>query len=154
MNQIQSVNPYYTIPGIFPSSSGNSITIIEGAPGPKGDAGEQGPKGDTGEQGPKGTCEYPNTTVVKDDYIASIADYYIGVVSEDPITISLPENPPNGKILVIKWELGTPAGQRIATINTLDGSLIDGASSQKIKAPYRMLQVIYRAGAWYIIGKI
>lgn len=150
MNQIQNVNPFYGIPGLLPNSGNSSITVIAGEQGPPG---PMGPKGDPGPPG-ECSCEALNTVVVENDYASSNTDYYIGLVSEDPITVWLPLNPSNGKILVIKWELGTPAGQRIATIETLDGSLIDGASSQKIKAPYRMIQVIYRAGAWYIIGKI
>ena len=143
MNQVQTLSPYYHVPSMISPVVPNTI-IIAGTPG------EPGPPGEPG------TCScYPESTyVTSEDYICSLDDYYIGLVNNDPIKVWLPEEPSNGKQIIIKYELGNPAGQRITTVLTLDGSLIDGASSHRIKAPHRMLHVLFRNNQWHIIGKI
>jgi len=171
MNQMQTISPIFASPGLLPHQCTSSITIIAGEQGPPGVQGPQGEQGPQGLPGPQGTCRCDcdteddedeedrsvvlrNTVVVDSDYSASITDYYIGINAEKPITVELPRFPYNGKEILIKWEFGTPVGQKVAKITTIDGSLIDGASSQSIKPPYRMIHLLFRGVAWYIVGTV
>lgn len=125
-----------------------------GPPGPqgeKGDTGEAGPPGPQGEKGEAGDCNCCAEILVANDYSATSNDYYIGVNSENPVTITLPEDPEDCLQLIIKAEMGPPLGNRKVTINTIDGSTIDGEEDYVLEVPYSFLRVISRGGEWYII---
>jgi hypothetical protein len=47
--------------------------------------------------------------------------------------------------------MGPPLGNRKVTIDTTDGSTIDGEEDYVIEFPYGSLRVISRGGEWYII---
>jgi hypothetical protein len=80
-----------------------------------------------------------------------MADYYIGVANPRQVTITLPSYPSHCIQLVIKEELGPPVGNRIITITTEDGSLIDGNTDFVITEPYEVLRLIYRGGEWHVV---
>lgn len=124
-----------------------------GPPGPPGPAGEQGPPGPpgpVGEQGQPGprTC---SKILVSEDYTATVDDFYIGVDSSEPVTITLPENCDDSCELVIKAEMGPPLGNRKVTIATSDDSQIDGEDSIVFTVPYESTRLICRGGNWWII---
>lgn len=127
-----------------------------GPPGPKGDTGDvgpQGPKGDSGPQGLTGKCDCRNTAVlVSNDYTALLTDFYIGVNSNKPITITLPVTGiPDSTDYIIKAEMGPPVGNRKITIKAENGGLIDGNSSYVIQQPYESIELLFRGGEWHII---
>ncbi len=141
-----------------------------GPPGPqgeKGDTGEQGPpgpqgekgdKGETGEQGPpgppgaNGTCNSSCAAIlVSGDYVASCNDYYIGVNSNNSVTVTLPPDCNSCCQIVVKAEMGPPLGNRKITITTSDGSFIDGANNYIMSIPYESVQLICRGGDWHIV---
>lgn len=156
MNQYQTINPNFVLGfAAIPPNTTNTI-VIEGTPGPKGDPGEQGPKGDPGEQGPKGdpgACRCI-AKVLYESYQIVTGDFYIGLRNVEPIEVFLPENPVDCEQYIIKYELGVPVMHKEALIVATNGLLIEGVSSTKIKAPYKMLHLFYRGDQWYIIGKI
>jgi hypothetical protein len=138
-------------------------------PGPPGPPGEQGPPGPPGEQGPPGvgttgpqgppgppgpagicSCKC-SSILVSSDYTATCDDYYIGVNSENPVTISLPENCTDCCEIIVKAEMGPPLGNRKVTVTTTDGSYIDGKDKYVIEVPYQSVNVFCRGGDWYII---
>ena len=149
-----------------------------GPPGPEGPPGPQGEKGDTGEQGPPGekgdtgdagapgepgppgpqgntgqcscTC---NSVFISADYIASCNDYYIGVRSDGPVTIILPECDANGCCqLVVKAEMGPPLGNRKVTLlPSANTSTIDGDTEYVMNIPWESVQLFCRDGNWFII---
>ena len=144
----------------------------EGPPGPqgeKGDTGEQGPpgeKGDTGDAGPPGEPGPPgpqgntgqcsctcNSVFISADYIASCNDYYIGVRSDGPVTIILPECDANGCCqLVVKAEMGPPLGNRKVTLlPSANTSTIDGDTEYVMNIPWESVQLFCRDGNWFII---
>lgn len=145
----------------------------QGEPGPKGDAGEPGPKGDTGDQGPPGIPGEPGiqgdtgpqgprgepgtcscnckAILVSQDYTANVDDYYIGVSSDGPVSVTLPPNAPDCTELIVKAEMGPPLGNRKVTVTTSDGSFIDGSSDYIITVPYQSVNIICRNGDWWII---
>jgi hypothetical protein len=123
----------------------------KGAKGDKGDQGPEGPKGDKGPEGPPGECNCCEEILISQNYQATSNDYYIGVNSKNPVTVTLPEDPEDCLQLIIKAEMGPPLGNRKVTIDTTDGSTIDGEEDYVIEFPYGSLRVISRGGEWYII---
>jgi hypothetical protein len=99
---------------------------------------------------PACTCEKQCITV-DSSYQATANDFYIGVNSEEPTTITLPPDCDNCQIIVIKAEMGPPLGNRKVTVTTSDGSLIDGSDDYILTTPYESVTVICNGGDWYVI---
>lgn len=127
-------------------------------PGPPGPPGESGPPGPPGEQGPPGppgpigicSCKC-STKLVTENYTATCNDYYIGVKSDVPVTISLPEECTDCCELIIKAEMGPPLGNRKVTVQATGASYIDGTDKYVIEVPYQSVNIICRDGDWHII---
>ena len=120
-----------------------------GEPGEQGSAGEPGPIGYTGSAG-ECNCEC-QAILVSEDYSATLDDYYIGVNSTGPVTITLPTSNGNCGEVIIKAEMGPPLGNRKITIITSDASLIDGETKYVIEVPYQSVNLFQRGGDWWII---
>ena len=167
MEQYQNISPWSS-PLFF--SGGHTTTIIAGPPGPKGDQGpigeqgipgeqgiqgEQGIPGEQGPQGESGKCTCSRKAIgITENYTVLDDDYYIGCRNTKPIEVTLPSTPNDATELIIKFELGTPVVHKEATIVTSDGSLIDGSTTRKVKAPYRGIHILYHAGEWFVISEI
>lgn len=132
----------------------------QGPPGEKGDPGEPGPPGPPGEQGPPGRQGEPgecscscNNVFISSDYIASSNDYYIGVRSDGPVTIILPECEANSCCqLTVKAEMGPPLGNRkITLLPSANTSTIDGDTEYVMNIPWESVQLFCRDGNWFII---
>ena len=134
-----------------------------GPPGPPGEQGPPGPPGQpgigtTGPQGPQGpqgepgvcTCKC-KSILVSSNYTATCDDYYIGVNSNEPVAISLPEDCTDCCEIIVKAEMGPPVGNRKVTVTTTDGSYIDGADKYVIEVPYQSVNIFCRGGDWHII---
>lgn len=119
------------------------VSIITGPPGPKGD---RGPPGLPGFH----SCECKTTTIV-DDYIASIDDYYIGCVNNTSINITLPPHPDRAIELVIKRQLESSTVHGLVSVETADGSLIDGQRSHTIRNPFGVLRIVWNSNNWFTI---
>jgi hypothetical protein len=143
------------------TGAGNDVVIINnheddcdecppGPPGPQGPQGEQGPPGPKGDKGDPGSC-FCNEILIDKDYEATSNDYYIGVNSEGPVTIALPETPRDCQQIVVKAEMPPPLGNRKITIITMDSSTIDGEDEYVMSIPYESVQLICRGGEWFII---
>jgi hypothetical protein len=122
-----------------------------------GVTGIQGLQGLQGIQGPSGSSEPGVCTckcksiLVSTDYTATCDDYYIGVNSNEPVTISLPEVCTDCCEIIVKAEMGPPLGNRKVTVTTTDGSYIDGKDKYVMEVPYQSVNVFCRGGDWYII---
>lgn len=128
------------------------ITTPPGPPGPagpQGDVGPQGAVGDIGPPGPAGSINR-NTVIVSEDYTATDTDYYIGINSDGPVTITLPDEAPNGTEYIIKLQMGAPIGTRKVTVKS--GSSIDSLNNIILTNPYEALQVLFQ-GAWHITNR-
>lgn len=126
-----------------------------GPPGKDGQTGEQGPPGEPGPPGPPGppgecTCKC-SAILVSEDYDATMDDYYIGVNSTGPVTITLPSDCRDCQEIIIKAEMGPPLGNRKITIETADGGLIDGEDEYVIVVPYQSVHLICRGGNWWAV---
>lgn len=137
----------------------------QGDPGPPGDTGPPGPPGKTGAQGaqgepgavgppgPPGDCDCKcKAILVTQSYTASSDDYYIGVTSSKPVTITLPSYPGDCQEIVVKAEMGPPLGNRKVTITTDDDSYIDDEANYILEVPYESVRLISRGGNWHIIS--
>lgn len=125
----------------------------QGLVGPQGPQGDSGPMGPQGPQGDPGTFDYINTVVSGSTYYALANDCYIGVNSKEPTDVYLPVDIEieDGKIIIVKAEMGPPIGNRKITILTLDGSKIDGNSSIVLDTPYSYVTLLWRGISWHII---
>ena len=130
-----------------------------GPPGPPGKDGSNGEQGQPGQPGPIGPPGPPGecscqcqAVVVFQDYTATLDDYYIGVNSTGPVTITLPTTPSTCQQIIVKAEMGAPLGTRKVTVTTSNGGLIDGLPEFVIEVPYQSVHLI-TAGetGWYII---
>jgi hypothetical protein len=126
----------------------------KGDPGEKGDKGKKGDKGDPGEKGDPGICIgcIYTAILVSETYNATEEDCYIGVNSTGPTTIYLPENPVDGKIIVVKAEMKPPLGNRKITVTTNDGTLIDGYGDYVIQVSHESVTLLYRGDDWHVIS--
>lgn len=129
-----------------------------GAQGPQGVAGaqgEQGPAGPQGEQGPPGpsgtmTCVL-NAKVITTSYTVQQDDCYIGVLNDKSIEIYLPENPPKGKLLIIKAQQKQIGNKKIYIV-TQNGDKIDDGDEIVLQSPYESVTLIFN-DSWHITGQ-
>ncbi len=82
------------------------------------------------------------------NYTAAVDDEYIGVNSTGAVTITLPAGIP-GRVYTIKDEHGKDSGK--ITIQPQTGEKIDNSTRYIISTPYQSVNVVFRAGGWWII---
>jgi hypothetical protein len=109
--------------------------------------GPPGPQGPPGPPGPPGTPGLVPVVTVESDYTALNTDYFIGVITGDTYTITLP-NGPEGTVFIVKDVLGDASINPITIVNTV---FIDGAAAATIDVDFGALVFIYSNGAWNII---
>lgn len=127
--------------------AGDDVIIISGGTqGPPGPQGIQGIQGPIGPAGPAGSLIVPTTTV-EANYTALSTDYFIGVVTSAPYTITLPLAP-DGTVYIVKDLLGNASTNPITITNT---ALIDGTTTAVINTNYGSLTFIFANGAWSLV---
>lgn len=127
---------------------------MPGPRGPKGPPGPAGPIGDQGPPGPPGWCEgcYNETVLTAGpEYNCNPDDFYIGVDGKGPTKVSLPTGVSDGKIIIVKVEMGPPIGKRKVTVLTVDGSTIDGEFEYIMETPYDVVRMLCRGGDWHVV---
>jgi hypothetical protein len=92
--------------------------------------------------------DFINVIGVTNNYTASITDEYIGVNSTAAVTITLPIGV-QGRIYTIKDEHGQGSGK--ITIQPQTGEKINNATNYVISVPFQSVNVVFRAGTWWII---
>lgn len=91
------------------------------------------------------------TILIDSNYAARENDYYIGVDAKKPVTVTLPADPSDGKVIVVKAEMKPPLGTRKITIEACDGSSIDSYSNHMIHVSHESVTLIYRGNSWHVI---
>lgn len=99
---------------------------------------------------PGGNCACSTKTVTS-SYSIQSSDYYIGVNSTGPTTITLPASPEDCLKFVIKLQMGAPIGNRKVTVIPQSPATIDGQTSYVMTVPYESVTVISNSGEWWII---
>lgn len=90
------------------------------------------------------------TTIVTESYDVEHDDYYLGVNCDKAITIKLPAESDDGRMLVIKAEMRPPIGARIITVRAGENA-IDGYGTRTIQVSNECVRLIYHDNAWRVI---
>ena len=129
----------------------------QGPPGPAGKDGEPGeigppgPQGPVGPTGPSGSCNCECSRIlVSQDYTAQVDDYYIGVNSDGPVTITLPADCKDCGEIIIKAEMKPPMGNRKITV-VANNATIDGYSEYVMQTSHEFVRLVCRGGEWWIV---
>lgn len=136
------------------SNSDNDVIINTNTTGTPGPPGPQGPQGLPGPPGPPGlsvnSCVLP-ARVITETYYVQPDDCYIGVLNTESIEIYLPENPPIGKMLIIKAQQKQIGNKKIYII-TQNGDKIDDGDEIVLQSPYESITLIFN-DSWHITGQ-
>lgn len=96
--------------------------------------------------------DVPITSVTSSSYSVTLNDYYIGVNYSGAVTITLPKADREGKIFVIKDELGeaSKGTNRYITILPSGSDLIDGKGKAILAYDYGSLSFIWKDNSWRV----
>lgn len=97
--------------------------------------------------------DVPITSVTTSSYSVTPQDYYIGVYYAGAVTITLPKADREGKIFVIKDELGeaSKGTNRYITILPTGSDLIDDRDRAILAYDYGSLTFIWKSNSWRVI---
>lgn len=97
--------------------------------------------------------DVPITSVTSSSYNITLNDYYIGINYQGAVTITLPKADREGKIFVIKDELGecSKGTNRYITILPSENDLIDGKNYAILAYDYGSLTFIWKNNSWRVI---
>lgn len=97
--------------------------------------------------------DVPITSVTTSSYTIKPQDYYIGVNYSGAVTITLPKADRQGKIFVVKDELGeaSKGTNRHITILPTGSDLIDGRDKAILAYDYGSLTFIWKGNSWRVI---
>jgi hypothetical protein len=150
------------VQGISGSAVAQGTQGLTGSQGPEGVQGTSGQDGSgiqgiQGIQGPSGnsepvtnSCILP-TKVIAESYYIQPEDCYIGVINTKSIEIYLPQNPPKGKMLIIKAQQKQIGNKKIYIV-TQNGDKIDDGDELVLQSPYESVTLIFN-DSWHITGQ-
>lgn len=97
--------------------------------------------------------DVPITSVTTSSYTIKPQDYYIGVNYAGAVTITLPRADREGKIFIVKDELGeaSKGTNRYITILPSGTDLIDGRDRAILAYDYGSLTFIWKGNSWRVI---
>jgi hypothetical protein len=97
--------------------------------------------------------DVPITSVTSSSYTIKPQDYYIGINYAGAVTITLPKADREGKIFVVKDELGeaSQGTNRYITILPTGSDLIDGENRAILAFDYGSLTFIWKGNSWRIV---
>ena len=122
---------------------------IVGPPGPPGPPGPQGPTGPEGPQGPAGSlADVPVTLIDEATYAPSANEYFLGVIYDGTVTLTLPAGT-LGKVYVVKDSVGDANTNPITVVTT--GSSIDGQPSYILDTDWGSISLIYNGIEWNVV---
>jgi hypothetical protein len=97
--------------------------------------------------------DVPITSVTSNSYSIRPQDYYIGVNYAGAVTINLPQAEREGKIFIVKDELGEASrgSNRYITILPSGSDLIDGRDRAILAFDYGSLTFIWKGNSWRVV---
>jgi hypothetical protein len=97
--------------------------------------------------------DVPVTSVTTSSYTIRPQDYYIGVNYAGAVTITLPRSDREGKIFVVKDELGeaSKGTNRYITILPSESDLIDGRDRAILAFDFGSLTFIWKSNSWRVV---
>jgi hypothetical protein len=135
---VQGIQGLLGLQGIS-GQDGSSIQGIQGIQGPNG-----------GSEPVTNTCILP-AKVITESYYIQPEDCYIGVINTKSIEIYLPQNPPKGKMLIIKAQQKQIGNKKIYIV-TQNGDKIDDGDEIVLQSPYESITLIFN-DSWHITGQ-
>lgn len=97
--------------------------------------------------------DVPTTIVTSNSYSIKPSDYYIGVNYSGAVSLTLPLNMKEGKMFVVKDELGEASRgtNRYITVLPSGNDTIDGQDRVILAYDYGSLTFVYRNNIWRVI---
>ena len=97
--------------------------------------------------------DVPVKSVTSSSYTVKPQDYYVGVNYAGAVTITLPKADREGKIFVVKDELGeaSKGTNRYITILPTGSDLIDGRDRAILAYDYGSLTFIWKGNSWRVV---
>lgn len=97
--------------------------------------------------------EMPLTSVTSSSYKVTLNDYYIGVYYAGAVTITLPKTDREGKVFIVKDELGeaSKGTNRYITILPSGADLIDGRDKAILAYDYGSLTFVWKGNSWRVV---
>ena len=97
--------------------------------------------------------EMPLTSVTSSSYKVTLNDYYIGVYYAGAVTITLPKTDREGKVFIVKDELGeaSKGTNRYITILPTGSDLIDGRDRAILAYDYGSLTFVWKGNSWRVV---
>ena len=124
----------------------SNIVGPPGPPGPQGDPGPPGPQGPKGEPG--SLADVPVTLIDESTYSPATTEYYLGVIYDGSVTITLPAGTV-GKVYVVKDAIGDANTNSITVVAT--GSTIDSQASYILDTDWGSISLIYNGIEWNVV---
>lgn len=93
-----------------------------------------------------GPVSYATTYITSSSYTIALSDYYVGVNTTSPVTITLPSSVDSGSTYIVKDELGeaSQGPNRYITILPSGSDLIDGENQAILAYDFGSLTFTYR----------
>jgi hypothetical protein len=143
----QTFAPIY--PVCSPIISDDDIFINSNIVGPPGPPGPPGPEGPIGPQGPAGSlADVPVTLIDEPTYTPDATEYFLGVIYDGAVTITLPAGT-LGKVYVVKDSIGDANTNPITVTTT--GSTIDSLANYVMNTPWGSISLIYNGIEWNVV---
>ena len=147
------------VQGLSGEASAQGLQGIQGLIGVQGvqgiiGSGVQGIQGIQGSNGgiqPLASCCILPAKVISESYQVQPDDCYIGVLNTQSIEIYLPQNPPLGKMLIIKAQQKQIGNKKIYIV-TQNGDKIDDGDEVVLQSPYESITLIFN-DSWHITGQ-
>lgn len=97
--------------------------------------------------------DMPLTSVTSSSYTVSLNDYYIGVNYAGAVSIILPTADREGKVFIVKDELGeaSKGTNRYITIYPSGSDLIDGEDYVILAYDYGSLTFVWKGNSWRVV---
>ena len=134
---------------IFPFVPDHDLFINSNIVGPPGPPGPPGPQGPEGPQGPAGSlADVPVTLIDAATYAALTTEYFLGVIYNGAVTITLPAGT-LGKVYVIKDSVGDANTNPITVVTT--ASTIDSLTSYVMNTPWGSISLVYNGIEWNVV---
>lgn len=97
--------------------------------------------------------DLPITSVTSSSYSITLNDYYVGVNYAGAVTITLPKADREGKVFIVKDELGeaSKGTNRYITILPSGTDLIDGRDRAILAFDYGSLTFIWKNNSWRVV---
>ena len=146
---IPPILPAPIVPFCPPKFDDLDLVINSTVIGPPGPPGPPGPIGPTGPQGEPGSlADVPVTLIDEAAYTATTTEYFLGVIYDGSVTITLPAGTV-GKVYVIKDAVGDANTNPITVVAT--GSTIDSQPNYLLNTDWGSISLIYNGIEWNVV---